>query len=127
MAPLAFAQQQTGNSLAPADQKALQQTQEVLTDKSKRKDALTTDAAKKADAYATSVGGNHTDDIYSLASKVFEKLVIKYNGDSNKIAEVLERAKKDPASFANSEFSSEELKALKELAGKLPAASPSAK
>jgi hypothetical protein len=107
--------------LDSASQEALGQTKELLLDPKKRNEVTSKDpAAKKADDYAKSVGGEHTEKIYGLAAKVFEKLVIKYNGDSKKIEEVLNKASKDPAGFASSEFSEDELKALRELASQLP-------
>lgn len=120
--------QQNSSGLSSADQQALQQTKELLTNKNQRESALTTESAKAADSYVKSLGGaQHSEDIYNLASQVFEKLVKKYNGDANKIAEILEKAKTDPAGFANSEFTAEELAALKALAQKLPKPAPSHK
>src|SRR5262249_41671326 len=117
----------TAYSLDEDDQKALQQTQELLVDPSKRSEALTTQDAKKADEHTKSVGGAHSEEIYGLASKVFEKLVQKYNGDADKLREVIEKAKRDPSGFANSEFSPEELEALKTIGQKLGPAAPSKK
>ncbi len=104
-----------------ASQEALEKTTELLVDQSKRQEAIKNDPkAKKADDYAASIGGAHKDEVYALSSKVFEKLVKKYNGDVGKIQEVLTKAMTNPEAFANSEFSPEDLKALRELAGKLP-------
>jgi hypothetical protein len=116
-------------ALEATDAKALQQTQDVLTDQAKRKNAVnSSEKGKQADAYATSVvGAKNTDEVYALAAKVMERLVQKYNGDAGKISEVLERAKNNPAGFASSEFTAEELNALKALSQKIEPAGPSAK
>jgi hypothetical protein len=108
--------------LDSASKDALEKTQDLLTDQQKRDAAIKGDAnAEKADAYAKSIGGNNTNEIYALASKVMQKLVTKYNGDVNKIKEVMDKAAKDPAGFASAEFSAEELQALRSLSSKLPA------
>ena len=111
-----------------ANQEALEKTKQLLTNPEQRNQAIKGDAnAQKADAYTKSVGGKHSDEIYSLASKVFEKLVKKYNGDTAKIQQVLDQAAKNPASFAESEFTAEERRALSELAAKLPQSAPTNK
>ncbi|MEK6554504.1 MAG: hypothetical protein AABZ31_04640 [Bdellovibrionota bacterium] len=116
--------------LDAASKEALEKTNSLLKDKKQRDAYNKTDAkAQQADAFAHKVGGSEagTQSIYELSAKVFEKLVQKYNGDPAKMKEVLERAQKDPAGFANSEFSAEELKALRELSSQIPAAQAPAK
>lgn len=107
--------------LDSASTEALKQTNEILIEKNKRTEAIKNDPqAKKADDYVKSVGGKNSEEIYSLSAKIFEKLVKKYNGDTTKIQEVLVKALSNPEGFANSEFSAEDLNALRELAEKLP-------
>lgn len=125
---LIFSSTALSQGLSANDQQALQKTMHVLQNKEKRNEAVnSSDKGKQADAYAEKVGGQHKDDIYQLASKVFEKMTIKYGGDSEKMKEVLERAQRDPSGFANSEFTAEELKALQVLGQKLNPVAPGAK
>jgi hypothetical protein len=124
--------QSTGASseLDAASKEALEKTNALLKDKKQRDEYnKTSPKAQAADAFANQVGGSAqgTQNIYELSAKVFEKLVKKYNGDPEKMKQVLEQAQKDPAGFANSEFTSEELKALRELSSQLPAAAAPAK
>jgi hypothetical protein len=107
--------------LDSASQEALEKTNELLLNPSKRKEAIKDDQnAIKADTYTESIGGEQKEEIYKLTSKVFEKLIKKYNGDATKIQEILTKAMTNPESFANSEFSPEDLKILRELAHKVP-------
>ncbi|MCB0351803.1 MAG: hypothetical protein KDD38_11510 [Bdellovibrionales bacterium] len=107
--------------LDAASQEALEKTNELLLDSNKRQEAIKGDKkAQQADSYAESIGGAHKEEIYGLTSKIFEKLIKKYNADPTKIQEVLTKAMANPEAFANSEFSPEDLKALRELANKLP-------
>lgn len=107
------------------DQEALQNTIELLKDTKARDEAIAKDAdAKKADAYAKQVGGPLTENIYALSAKVFEKLVKKYGTDMSKLNEILQKALRDPAGFASSEFSAEELSELKAISDKLPQSKP---
>lgn len=109
------------SGLSAVDQDALQKTLELLNDKKQREEAIQKDdKAQKADSFAKKVGGSKTDEIYAIAAKVFEKLVIKYNGDVDKMKEAIGKAQSDPESFANEEFSAEDLKAIKELSKSLP-------
>lgn len=114
--------------LEAADQEAMQKTIELLNNKDQREAAANhTEKGRQADAFAKKVGGEHTDEIYQLSAKVFEKMVKKYNGDAKKMAEVLEEAQRNPSAFANSEFTAEELAALKALAQKLQPVAPDKK
>lgn len=103
------------------DEQALQQTTELLTDKTIREKAISKDPkAQQADAYAKKVAGEKTEDVYALAAKVFDRLVRKYGGDVDKLKEVIAKAQKDPAGFATTEFSPEEIKMLKEISAQIP-------
>lgn len=108
--------------LDPASQEALQKTNELLRSPEQREELKAKDpAAKKADAYVQALGGSaaNSQKVYDLSAQVFQKLVEKYKGDPEKLKAVIERAQKDPEGFARSEFTAEELRALKELSGQI--------
>jgi hypothetical protein len=113
-------------ALDAASEEALGQTTNLLTNSAERKKVIDQDRkAKAADDHVKSVAGENSEDVYGLASKVFEKLAKKYNGDVNKMNEVIEAAKKNPEGFVNSEFTPEEIRALREIASKIgPATGP---
>jgi len=111
--------------LANPEGEALKKTVDLLQNPKERDAAIKgNSAAEKADAFAKKVGGQNTEKIYQLSAGLFEKLVQKYGADTDKINEVLKRALKDPSGFANSEFSPEDIKALRDLAGQLDPAGP---
>ena len=113
-------------ALDSADQEALQKTKDLLTNKNEREKSIQNDSkAQQADAYAKQIGGSpeKTEKIYQLSAQIFEKLVKKYGGDTEKIKAVIEKAQKDPAGFAKTEFTEEEMSALKELGRQLSAPS----
>jgi hypothetical protein len=110
------------------DQEAIQNTIDLLNNPKAREEVVARDPeAQKAHDYAKKVGGDQVDGMYSIASRVFSKLMVKYNNDVEKINEVLRRATTDPEGFAKEEFSVEELAALKEFAGRLPASTGGAR
>ncbi len=114
------ARAQSRGQLDPNDEKALGQTKALLADKTSRDAAIKTDPkAVQADAYTKKVAGQKTEDVYALASKVFDRLIRKYNGDADKLKQVLADAVRNPAAFAN-EFTPEELAVLKDVAAKIP-------
>jgi hypothetical protein len=115
-------------ALEAADQKALQETQDFMKNKSEREAFVNKDgAAKKADDFLkTLVGGDSqlTEETYALAAEVFEMLVRESQGDGKKMQEALERFARDPASFAG-KWSPEQQAKLKALAKKIkPASTP---
>lgn len=121
------ARAQSQGKLDAHDEKALGQTKALLTDKAAREQAIKSDPkAVQADAFTKKVAGEKTEDVYALATKIFERLVRKYNGDTDKLKQVLADAQRDPAAFAN-EFTPEEMAILKDVAAQLPQSKPAPK
>lgn len=100
---------------------AILETQSVIKDPAERKKAATTAEAKAATAQVESLGGNaeNSEAIFALAAEIFADLAKSTNGDPKKMEEVLEKAKRNPAEFA--ERLSPAVKAkLKEISLKVP-------
>jgi hypothetical protein len=97
----AQAQARGSKPLSKDDQKALDETQEMMRDRS----AIDAYAAKNADAKAAdaqvkALMGDQTDATYDLASEIFGDLVRQANGDPVKLMKLVEEAKKNPEAFA---------------------------
>lgn len=111
--------------LDQASMKALQQTQELLTTPALREKAVSENAgSKEAHRNLQSLFGSDpeaTQEAYRLAADLMESLTYTAGGDSLKMLELLEQAKKNPEGFARN-FSPEQRSALKALADKAPAA-----
>jgi hypothetical protein len=108
----------------PTDDKALEQTQELLKDPNQRKEFIdkTPDAKKTNDDLKTLVGSDQNlEEAYKLAAELFGKITAEANGDPEKMKKLLEEAQKNPAAFANS-WSPEQKEKLKSIAEKTPAA-----
>lgn len=111
---------QSQGKLDAHDEKALGQTKTLMTNKAAREEAIKNDPkAVQADSFTKKVAGDKTEDVYALATKIFERLIRKYNGDADKLKQVLADAQRNPSAFAN-EFTPEELAILKDVAAKLP-------
>lgn len=116
---LALGRNSHGERLSAEQQKALSTVMEQLTNPEKRQEILKDDPkAAQADQFLKEVGGAYSEDIYKLAAQVMQTLALEANGDPNKMEQLLERAKKNPSSFANS-FTPEQKDSLKKIAEKL--------
>ncbi|NDD05636.1 MAG: hypothetical protein EB078_12075, partial [Proteobacteria bacterium] len=108
-----------GEKLSNEQQKALSTVMEQLTNPEKRQEILKeSPKAAQADQFLREVGGAYSEEIYKLAAQIMQTLAIAANGDPNKMEQLLEKAKKDPASFANS-FTPEQKSSLKKITDKL--------
>lgn len=104
--------------LDAASQEALRQTIQLLNSPAQRDTVINKDPnAKKADDRVQSLMGTpeNTAKLYELAGKIMENLANQAAGDPEKMMEILEKAQRDPASFAAS-FTPEQQKMLQELA-----------
>jgi hypothetical protein len=116
---LSFPRPTLAESLSPEQQQALTGAIQQLTDPDQRSKVLKADKkAAASDQVVKEVGGEFSEEIYQLAGKVMESLVQQTHGDPQKMEEILEKAKKDPASFAKT-FNSDQLKTLQELGKKI--------
>src|SRR5688500_13050200 len=100
---------------------AIAKTQELLRDPKARKEAATTKEAKSADDLLESIAGNpeNAQLIYELAAEVFGDLAKDAQSDPDKMAAILEEAKRDPAAFA-AKLSPERRAKIKALSKKIP-------
>lgn len=74
--------------------------------------------AKEADQVVKETGGPHSEEVYKLAAEVMQTLAVEAKGDPDKMEELLEKARRDPASFAD-KFSPTQKARLKILAEKI--------
>lgn len=110
-----------GDSLGNAEEKALAETQRILTNPTERSKAIGKDeAALNADHNLKSLAGEQTEEMYGLAADVLGSLAQETGGNPDKMDEILQKAMSDPASFA-ARFSPEQMKKLRGLAEKLEA------
>ena len=117
------ARAQAEKDLSAVNQEALTKTKSLMLNPEERESALARDPkARQADTFTQKVGGAQKENIYELATKVFERLVKKYDGDVDKMKAVIEKAQQDPSGFATTEFSPDEIKILKEISSRLPSA-----
>ncbi|MBX9765809.1 MAG: hypothetical protein K2X47_00940 [Bdellovibrionales bacterium] len=117
----------SAEELDTASQEALKKTIELLNSPELRADAIQDGRAKAADKAVSNVsGGNATikNDIYSLSSVLFERIVNESKGDTQKMNQLLMDAQRDPASFAEKYLppGSPEASKLQELAAQAQSA-----
>ncbi len=108
------------------DDKALKDTQELLRSQSQRDKAIkeSPDAANADRAVEQLTGtAEGKQQVYELASDVMANLVKQTNGDTAKMNQLLEEAKKNPEAFANT-FSSDQKQKLRDISQKIPAKMP---
>jgi hypothetical protein len=107
---------------------ALEQTQSVLTNKTQRREAIKKGgpAAQQADDQAARLAGasDNLDQMYDIAAKTMPELMKQTNGDPQKMQLLLEKMKRDPASF-ESLMTPEARRQLHELADKIEKDQPS--
>ncbi|MBX7231913.1 MAG: hypothetical protein K1X29_07480 [Bdellovibrionales bacterium] len=112
----------TQEGLDKYNEQALQQTQELLRNQKERDAAIQKDSkAKASDAMVKEMFGGDpkaVDGAYNLAAEVFAQVVRESNGDAKKMQELMEKFKRDPATFVN-KWSPEQKSKLKELAEKI--------
>lgn len=104
--------------LDAASQEALRQTIQLLNSPVQRGEVIQKDSkAKAADDQVQSLMGTpeNTAKLYELAGKIMENLANQAEGDPQKMMEILEKAQRDPSSFASS-FTPEQQKMLQDLA-----------
>lgn len=93
-------------SLAEEDQSAamaLIMTQGMLTDPSKRAEAISeTEGGAAADAQVRQLAGNqaNTEEMYKIASDIFASLFDQAKGDPQKMMELMAQAQSNPQAFA---------------------------
>lgn len=105
------------DGLDSASQEALQQTLQVLMSPGERGKVISgSPDAKQADQQVRDLMGSpeNAQRLYELAGKIMETLALQAEGDPEKMAAILENAKRDPASFANT-FTPEQKRMLKDL------------
>ncbi len=115
-----FAQDKSG--LDKHSQKALKQTIELLNNQTKLNKAIQkSDKAKSNHKAIKSMTGNNqvkTDAIYKLSSEIMSSIVMKTNGDPDKMMEILKKAETDPEAFAKT-FTPEQRRALREVSSQI--------
>lgn len=88
-----------------ANQQALQQTIETLTNQAKRQKALegSTDA-QRANKQAADIAGNeeNLNQMYRVTASVFEEIAKENGGEFSNMSEQVSNAMKDPEKFFNS-------------------------
>lgn len=108
--------------LDAASQDALEKTQQLLTNRIDREEAIKKDPkAQRADGMVQSLFGadaSSSDAVYQLASEVFSQIVRESNGDAKDMQKRLESFKRDPAAFAAS-WTPEQKAKLKALSDKI--------
>ncbi len=91
----------------------------------KQTEALLLDPSGPATEQAKKITSDPAEQqkINALAADVFNKLVEQSNGDPDKMMQMVDAARRDPASFANS-FTPEQRKQLESITSSLGAVSP---
>ncbi|MEK7356721.1 MAG: hypothetical protein AAB250_09740 [Bdellovibrionota bacterium] len=113
--------------LSPDDQKALQETQEMLRDRSQVEAFAAKDPnAKGADEMVKSLMGPDSGKAYDLAADIFADLVRQAEGDPGKLMQLIQNAQKNPEKFATQLSPSQktQMKALAAGVEKRQVASP---
>ena len=122
--PASFAGQTEQPGLDTASQKALQETQQLLTDPKIRDQEIKKDqGAIKWDGNVNEItgGGQKKEEMYQISSDIMSDLTKKTNGDPVKMLEIMEKAKTNPEAFFNS-LTPEEQAKIRGLSQRLPAA-----
>jgi uncharacterized protein (DUF2126 family) len=110
-------------ALDSASDEALTQTQQLLTDPSKRAKAIENDtAAKQADQNARSLGVTqaNTEEIYALTADIMATLVKDSDGDPVKLQATVQEALKNPEAF-RSKLTPAQIQRIKGLAQRIDA------
>lgn len=89
-------------SMAQEEIDPLIETQKVLTQPERRIEVIKTNpSAQKVDAQVRELMGQNSENLYRLSSDFLPYILQMGHGDPTKMAEILTRAARDPASFAN--------------------------
>jgi len=107
---------------AGADEKALQNTQDMLRDQQGRAAEIQrSERARQVDQGVRNLAGSqqNTDDIYGLAADVFANITKEAGGDPEKMQKLLNEAQKNPAAFAE-KWTPEQKAKLKDIGTKIP-------
>ncbi|MFN8845523.1 MAG: hypothetical protein ACK5W9_01605 [Bdellovibrionales bacterium] len=108
-------------SEAEVNQEALKDTQKLLRNKNEREKELNTPEARAAVSNMRNLTQGDSkieQELWELTADVMPLLVEKTDGDPQKMLELLESAKRDPAGFA-AQFKGPEQAKLKAVAEKL--------
>jgi hypothetical protein len=122
LAPAAPQAAEPARELDAASKEALQRTMGLLTTPGARSEAMKEhDVTRYLDGSVQALGGDaqNADAIYALSAEIFSDLVHQTGGDGARMIEALERAKRDPAAFAES-LSPKVRARLKEIGARAP-------
>lgn len=98
-----FAQAQSSMADDQANQAALHETQDVLTNPEKRIEIIRVNPqGKKIDEQVKELMGDNSEAMYRTAADFLPYILQMGQGDPTKMAEFLTKASRNPASFANS-------------------------
>ena len=103
--------------LSNVDAKALEQTVQMLNNKSQRQAAVNqNDESKKADAMAKNLFGEKgVDKAYAAAAEILKTMVKQTNGDSAEMSKMMQEAQANPAEYLK-KLSAEHQQMIKKLA-----------
>ena len=89
-------------NLDGASEEALRKTLQLLSDPTERQVEIDKDPkAKFAEQQAKSLAGSpdNIEEMYAIASEIFQDLTMKFDGDSSAMVKAMEDAKKSPKAF----------------------------
>ena len=93
------------NELMDIDQHALEQTQKSMLDQNTRQKYLNENpAAMNAHKNAEALAGSEANvqEMYKVSSQIMQQLMTESGGDADKVQQLLEQAKQNPAAFLES-------------------------
>lgn len=102
-------------------QKGVQDTQNMLKSPHQRNEAIKNDAtAKEVDAKVDALtgGGQTKEDVYGLASEIFEKVAAEAKGDPEKMQQLLMEAQSNPQKFYDKYFTEAQKAKVRGIANK---------
>lgn len=116
---LALSLSSQAQSLPEADEKALNQTKQILADPVALHEATKNDPkAQAALKQAELIFGANNPQAMQLASKIFERMIRESGGQIDSVSGQLESGKRNPAQFLNS-LTAEERQMIRSLATQL--------
>jgi hypothetical protein len=125
---LILTQWQTSAELDKDQQEGLKQTQDLLNNPAERQKAVDADPhAKDVDNKVNALAGSkeNKDEIYGIASEVFQKVAAESNGDPAKMQKLLEEAQKNPQAFYDKYFNDADKARVRGVANKIQSDKPS--
>ena len=105
-----------------SSRQGLKDTQRLLTSPRERSEAIKNDApAKDIDAKLEALTGSDKskEDVYGLASQVFEKIAAEAGGDPEKMQALLLQAQANPKAFYEKYFNAAERAQLSKIASEI--------